>query len=92
MKDKHKLPFGQIEYRHLEELVDITDIINYSVFDDWFNFNYSFQLFLDLGRRKNFFLVPTPSRWNPYYSSLFKIRNVGSLGQKMLIKPLIQKR
>ena len=41
MKSKHKLPFGQIEYRHLEELVDITEIIDYTVFDDWFNFNYA---------------------------------------------------
>ena len=41
MKEKHKLPFGQIEYRHLEELVDIIEIIDYSVFDDWFNFNYT---------------------------------------------------
>jgi len=41
MKNEHKLAFGQIEYRHLEELVAITEIIDYTVFDDWFNFNYA---------------------------------------------------
>jgi hypothetical protein len=41
MKYKQILPFSKIEYRHLEELVDITEIIDYTVFDDWFNFNYT---------------------------------------------------
>jgi hypothetical protein len=40
MKYKKMLAFGKREYRHLEELVDITEIIDYTVFDDWFNFNY----------------------------------------------------
>ncbi len=35
MKYKQILPFDQIEYRHLEELVDITEIIDYTVFF-WF--------------------------------------------------------
>ncbi len=41
MKHKKILSFSKIEYRHLEELVDITEIIDYAVFDGWFNFNYT---------------------------------------------------
>ncbi|TGO03376.1 hypothetical protein PN36_07770 [Candidatus Thiomargarita nelsonii] len=40
MTYKRKLSFGKIEYEDLQEIVDINEIINYTVFDDWFNFDY----------------------------------------------------
>jgi len=40
VKYRKSLSFSKIDYQHLEELVDIKEIIDHSVFDSWFHFDY----------------------------------------------------
>jgi len=40
LKYRKSLSFSKIEYQHLEELVEIKEIIDHSIFDEWFHFDY----------------------------------------------------
>ncbi|MCI5151229.1 MAG: hypothetical protein D3916_17905 [Candidatus Electrothrix sp. MAN1_4] len=41
MPSKRKLSFSKITFEDLLKLVDIQEVIDYSVFEDWFSFEYS---------------------------------------------------
>ena len=41
MPSKRKLSFSKITFEDLLEIIDIQEVIEYSVFEDWFSFDYS---------------------------------------------------